>query len=49
MKLNWRAWHALATQDAVNKRGAKVKSQPIPKAAKKKLVNPHKDGPHSTN
>jgi hypothetical protein len=53
VKLNWRAWHAMATDDAVNKRGGRTTAPPIPakylKAAKPVIVKPNSTGPHSDN
>jgi hypothetical protein len=52
MRLNWRAWQALAGHRAVEA-GQSVKPKPIPKKVlkkvKPKLRNPHTDGPHSVN
>jgi hypothetical protein len=53
VKLNWRALAAMANREAVDrarKKGAATKLPPkVVKAAKKKLRNPHTDGPHSLN
>lgn len=53
MKLNWRVWHAMAVDDAVNRQGGRAASTPIPakylKAAKQVIVKPNSTGPHSDN
>lgn len=52
MKLHWRMWQSLAAKEATA-RGRHTGAKPLPakvvKAAKKKLRNPHTDGPHSSN
>lgn len=53
MKLNWRMWQSLANREAVDKAATEAKPKPIPKsvrkAARPKLIDPHRDGPHSSN
>lgn len=49
MKLNWRMWQAMANREAVAKAATEARPAPIPKEYRKKLIDPHRDGPHSSN